>query len=366
MISTRVLCLVVVGLLTAGAGAAGRQRDDQRHVNVSDARLSPDGGTVVFARGEEPRDSNPRASSGLWRVPFAGGDPQPLTPTPAANSHLRWSHDGRQIGYVSAPFRNGAAGRVVVVPSEGGAPRAVTPDAVDVVAFEWSPDGRRLAFITRGSSKPGLSIIGVDGSGLRSLVAGTAVALGWAPTGTEIAVVLQNSGTRSRVVIAQTAGSAPVRAIEGQFLPRVSWSPDGSTIALIGPRESGVSRLTLLGPNGRVQREIPLRSDEPLVDAVWTGDGRISLTFGGGAQTWIEVLTPATDARLTVFPPGLATITSRPSWSRDGRRYVVLAHEREHADEVFAGTIPLPERGVPDFAGARPAPVRRITGDPIR
>ncbi|HEY1306711.1 MAG TPA: hypothetical protein VGF24_24325 [Vicinamibacterales bacterium] len=363
MIARRVLCLVVVGLFAAGVGAAGRQGDDQRHVNVRDARLSPDGGTVVFARGEEPRDSNPRASSGLWRVPFAGGDPQPLTREPAASSHPRWSPDGRQIGYVSAPLRNGAAARVFVVSAEGGAPRAVTPDAVDVVAFEWSPDGRRLAFITQGSSQPGLSIIGADGNGLRSLVPGTAAAVSWAPTGTEIAVVLQDPGARSRVVIARTAGTTPARAIEGQFLPRVSWSPDGSAIALIGPRESGVSRLTLLGPNGRVQREIPLRSDEPLDDAVWTGDGRISLTFSGSAQTWIEVLTPATDARLTVFPPGLATITSRPSWSRDGRRYVVLAHEREHGDEVFAGTIPLPERGVPDFAGARPVPVRRITGD---
>ena len=362
MTATRVLCFVVVGLFTAGAGAAGRQGDDQRHRNVRDVRLSPDGGTVVFAREEESRDSNPRASS-LWRVPFAGGDPQPLTRTPAVNSYPRWSPDGRQIGYVSAAFRNGAAGRVVVVSSEGGAPRAVTPDAVDVVAFEWSPDGRRLAFLTRGSSPPGLSIIGVDGGGLRSLVAGTAVALSWAPTGTEIAVVLEDPGARSRVVIARTAGTTVPRAIEGRFLPRVSWSPDGSAIALIGPRESGVSRLTLLGPNGRVQREISLRSDEPLVDAVWTGDGRISLTFSGSAQTWIEVLTPATDARLTVSPPGLATITSRPSWSRDGRRYVVLAHEREHGDEVFAGTIPLPERGVPDFAGARPVPVRRITGD---
>lgn len=366
MTATRALCLVVIGLVAAVAGAAGRQLDLQGHRNVRDARLSPDGVTVVFAREEEPSDSNSRTSSALWVVPFAGGDPQPLTRTPGVNSHPRWSPDGRQIGYLSAAIGKNAAARVLVVSSEGGPPRPVTPDAADVVAFEWSPDGGRIAFTTRGSSnagsKAGLSISGVDGSELRPLVSGTAVALSWAPTGTEIAAILQD-GARSRLVIARTAGRTGARVLEGRFLPRVSWSSDGSAIALIGPRESGMSRLILLRPNGRVQREIPLRSDEALVDAVWMGDGRISLTFSGAAQTWIDALTPATDARLTVFPPGLATVTSRPSWSRDGRRYVVVAHEREHGDEVFAGTIPLPERGVPDFAGARPVPVRRITGD---
>jgi hypothetical protein len=93
----------------------------------------------------------------------------------------------------------------------------------------------------------------------------------------------------------------------------------------------------------------------------WAGGGRLSLTFASNADSWIERLTVANGERITIMPPGIATLTTSPSWSIDGNRYVVVGRTPSHAGEVFAGTVPLPETGRPDAFGARPPPVRRLT-----
>jgi dipeptidyl aminopeptidase/acylaminoacyl peptidase len=279
-----------------------------------------------------------------------------LTSTASQDSHPRWSPDGSQIGFLSAPLRPNAPARIFVMPAGARAARAITPESIDVTAFEWSPSGRRIAFASGRSTGPGLWVIESNGGDQRRLSEGASAAFGWSPD--ESAIVRIAGATRVEIVPTDAA-SAP-RSITADVLPRVSWSRD-NLIALLGRRASRVDRVLLLPQPGSAVREMPIVATGSLTDLVWIADGLLSLTVASNGETWIERLTVATGERITIMPPGIATLITSPSWSVDGNRYVVVGRMAAHAGEVFAGTVPLPETGRPDTVGARPPPVRRLT-----
>src|SRR5437667_4161145 len=129
-----------VALLIAAVrpGVAGPQTP-VAYQSVRDAQIAPDGGSVTFSRAASA-DSGGRVRVNLWRVPFAGGDPQPLTSAETEDWHPRWSPDGRRLAFLSRALADRATARVFVMPSTGGDARAVTPEREDVMAFAWSPD----------------------------------------------------------------------------------------------------------------------------------------------------------------------------------------------------------------------------------
>jgi dipeptidyl aminopeptidase/acylaminoacyl peptidase len=342
--------VVIAAALASCAAALAHQDDSPKSNDVSDAQLSPDGSSVLFAR-----------LGAIWRIPFSGGDPQRVTGVESASGgHPRWSPDGRDIGFLRAGTP-GAPAQIFVMAAGAQAARAVTPASISVVAFEWSPSGRRLAFVTGGITKPGLWVVNANGSEQRMLRDGATAAFAWAPDDSAVARIAGDAAAMPLPVeIVPADGTAPPRQIATDAVPRITWSRDG-TIALIGRRSAVASRLLLASAPDFALREIPLPGTPNLTDVVAMGDGQISLTFRSRQESLIEHLTIATGARLTVLPPGIAEIVTTPSWSLDGTRYVVAGRSASRIAEVFAGAIPLPESGRPDVVGARPPPVRQIT-----
>ena len=351
--------LFVALALVANVGGLARQGDLVNRPEVREAQISPDGTSLLFIRTEPARDSTAPVAAALWRLPFAGGDAQRVTATTSQASHPRWSPDGRQIAFLSAPLRANAARRVVSMPADSSAARAVTPESIDVRAFEWSPSGRRIAFVSSGSTSPALWVIDTNGGGQRRLTTGDTAAFAWAPDDNAIARVARDAAGMLRVEVVAVDNSAPLRVISVAVLPRVSWSRDG--IALLGAGDTGPSRVLIVQPPSFALREVPIVAPGRASDVGWVGGGRLSLTFASNADSWIERLTVASGERIAIVPPGIATLTTSPSWSIDGNRYVVVGRTQSHAGEVFAGTVPLPETGRPDAFGARPPPVRRLT-----
>lgn len=341
--------VVVAAALASCAAALAHQNDSTKSNDVSDAQLSPDGSSVVFAR-----------LGTIWRVPFSGGDPQRVASVESDSGRPRWSPDGREIAFLRAETA-GAPAQIVVSTAGAQAPRAITPASMSVVAFEWSPSGRRFAFVTGGNTTPGLWVVNANGSGQRMLRSGPTATFAWAPDDRAVARIAGDASAMPLPVeIVAADGSAVARQIAGDALPRVSWSRDG-TIVLIGRRSAVANRLLLATAPDFALREMPIPATSNLADVVALGNGRISLTFLSGQESLIEQLTIATGARVTVLPPGIAGIVTTPSWSLDGNRYVVVGRSASRVAEVFAGTIPLPESGRPDVVGARPPPVRQIT-----
>ena len=98
-------------------------------------RVSPDGLSMVFNVGREPRTD-------LFTMPLAGGTPTRLTFLEALNVAGGWSADGRQIAFAST--QDGRP-RVWVVDAAGGVPRAVSSGALsDSLDVSWSPGSRIL------------------------------------------------------------------------------------------------------------------------------------------------------------------------------------------------------------------------------
>jgi dipeptidyl aminopeptidase/acylaminoacyl peptidase len=108
--------------------------------------VSPDGISVLFR-------SHRSGWINYWTVPLAGGDPQPVAPEAADQSHARWSPDGRHIAYISA--HNGTHELRIARTVGGGQPRVLVAPGSGVVAVpEWSPDGTRISYTLGTPTRP--------------------------------------------------------------------------------------------------------------------------------------------------------------------------------------------------------------------
>jgi len=186
--------------------------------------VSPDGRTVAFVSS---RDGKWR----IWLKQLQSGSETALTAGPTDFSP-RFSPDNEWILYTHE-------GALYRIPSLGGEPRKL----LDYVAeANWSPDGRQVVFLRTVLEGPKVtSEVGID-----SVAEGT-----------------------SRIV----------RRFENRLLSSLSWSPDGSTIALTefraGTVGTPVRTVTLLSADGQNARELecPLRGG--VISGVsWSGDGQ--------------------------------------------------------------------------------------------
>src|SRR6516225_4338380 len=100
---------------------------------------SQDSQTVYFPR-----------SGDLWQVAVSGGTPKPVWTTPAQESDIVPSPDGRRVAFVrSPPAGDEEASRqseLVVRSLADGAETAVASDPINIDGIVWSPDGGSLAY----------------------------------------------------------------------------------------------------------------------------------------------------------------------------------------------------------------------------
>ncbi len=135
----------------------------RRQVVLEELDVAADGRTAVVVRRSVEGNRYRRA---LWLVPLDDGRPRQLTSGLPADTHPRFSPDGRHVAFLSSrtggtspgstgTARAGGAVRpaaapeppadVWVVPARGGTVRRVTRSRHGVRGFAWSPEGTRIA-----------------------------------------------------------------------------------------------------------------------------------------------------------------------------------------------------------------------------
>ena len=276
---------VVVGILLVPLQpVAGQTRgltpDDYfAFKSLNDVRFSPDGSTIAYVVGTV--DANKRRYNAIWTTAADGSsEPHLLTTSVQSSANPRWSPDGRAIAFLSArPVPADAAGetarnQIWVLPLAGGEPRRVTNLKNGVSNFSWSPDGTRFVCISStgpsDDSKPTSDVRHYTHANYkyndtgwfddkRSHVWIIDIATGvakqitngdnwndtdpqWSPDGKKIAFVSDRTGKefdegRNKDIWVIDAEGGPLVKIsqseESDSSPR--WSPDGRTIAFLGP-----------------------------------------------------------------------------------------------------------------------------------
>jgi len=303
----------------APAHAAGRPMtvDDLLAVKVvSDPQVAPDGTRVAYVVAARDLATD-KTNSDLWLVPIKGGEPRRLTTAPGADTHPRWSPDGKQIAFVS---NRGGSAQVWLLPVDGGEARQLTKLPVDVAGPIWSPKGDKIAFAAE--VYPGKSPEETAAEDKRK--AGT---LGQAKVYDHLMIRhwdKWDEGKRSHLFVADAATGAA-----RDLTPKLEVNAP--------PAPFGGSNEYAFAPDGQ---ELAFTA-EPVRDAAWSTNTDIwTVPAGGGEPRNVTAANQAADAQPAYSPDGrfLAYVKQeRPGFEADLWRLTIRPVEGKSAPNL--GTI---------------------------
>ncbi|MER8044428.1 protein kinase [Streptomyces sp. NPDC094032] len=201
-------------------------------------------------------------------------------------------------------------------------PRRLLPDGTCDILPQWAPDRRSFAFTRLASGGAAVWTANADGSGERRITAIAGGRVSWSPDGTRLAVLREKDGVRQLFAVDVSDGSARQLTSGTRPVEDPAWSPDGSRIAVSLETAPGDWQIHLVDPSapGGAPRRVT-RLPHPAMDAVWSPDGRTFAytagTYRSGTQGDIRLVgTDGTGDRPLVVT---GAHEMDPAWSADGR-----------------------------------------------
>jgi Tol biopolymer transport system component len=284
--------------------------------NVQDADWMPGGSELAVVRTVE----------GRYRLEYPVG--KVLYETTLWVSSLRFSRDGRRIGFIDHPARGDSRGRVAVVDLAGKLTVLTEPfSTADGLA--WSPDGSEIWF-TAGKEGNLQSLYAVDLTGRERMVAGMPANLSLCDVAGDGRILVARDSWRRGIL-----GLAPGETVE-RDLSWFDWSSpsylseDGSVLLFNEQGQGGgpAYSVYLRKTDGSPAVKIGEGNSQGL-----SPDGRWAATVPVDKADRITfVPTGAGEAR-TVMLDGLSVGVT--TWHPDGRRLLVAAAEKGHLARLF-------------------------------
>jgi len=342
----RVRILVAVACAAIALPAAGRATtlqlaDLRKLVSVSDPAISPDGARIAYleSRVDWARDDR---DTQLQLVDVTTGKTRQLTRERKGLASPAWSPDGSRLAFLAqVGSGDDAREQVFVMPMNGGDALQITHARNGAQQFAWKPDGSAIAFVAadepankkaiekhldafrvgnndylaKSAATPAhVWLVNADGTGERRLTSGSwsvpvseppgppGSPLSWSPDGSQIAITRQpdaisaDSDAAYVALVDATTGKQLALTQHGKFEGFPLFSPDGSQIAYWYPREGDPVNINAIwvapaaGGNGA---DATHALDRNIVRALWLPDGK-SLLLGAhdGTQAamWVQPL----------------------------------------------------------------------------
>jgi Tol biopolymer transport system component/DNA-binding winged helix-turn-helix (wHTH) protein len=354
-------------VLPASGGAPRRLGDVVGH----DGAWSPDGQSVVFARG-----------TALYLAASNGGDPQKLVETPGRAYWLRWAPNGSHVRFtvVDQQANSRSLWEVSVAKRET---RPLLPgwsQDNDACCGDWTPNGRYFVFQNFRDGRADIWAIGEReftgfrsrmgeptrltsgplhfpsvvpaADGKRLLVTGTqprgevlrydlhtrtfepysrgvwARDFAFSRNGEQVAYV-ENLAKQSILWRSAVDGSQRVQLTQPPLLVLMArWSPDGERIAFVGKAPGRPWKIYIVPTRGGELRRIT-DDERNEFDPAWSPDGR-SLMFGRPPDYVAEPSVPKAIHILDLKTQNLSTLPASggllaPRWSPDGRYVAAMS-----------------------------------------
>jgi Tol biopolymer transport system component len=273
----------------------------------------------------------------LWLSPFGRHRAPPptariipFTTYSGVSDQPAFSPDGNQIAF-SWDGGNGENLDLYVKLIGAGTPLRLTTNPAEEISPAWAPDGRHLAFIRRSASENGIFIIPALGGAERKLgqtepnlsrQAWSQCRLSWSPDGKSLALMDRASpeDRYSIFLLSVEDGqkqklTSPPESSDDNY---PAFSPDGQTLAFT--RSSGFSSEDLYLVSLRGGEPQRLTADgRRILSLGWTADGReiiFSSNRGGGFSLWRVAVSGGTPERVDVTGQNAYS----PAISRQGNR----------------------------------------------
>jgi dipeptidyl aminopeptidase/acylaminoacyl peptidase len=388
------LIVVLLTLFVVPTGTQGKRplnADDIFNVrDVRDPQRSPDGAWVAYTvtRAVKETDKN---DTDVWMVRWDGSEQVQVTFTPDGESRPRWSPDNKYLSFVSS--RQGAKhAQVWLLPRGGGEASKITDVKGGVSDYAWSPDSKRLVLVvndpdpsvaaaqeaaekaTEGPVKTPKPIVvdryyfKADGDGflrgershlyLFDIESKKAEPLtpgafnesspAWSPDGKQIAFIRRHGEgdvdkvpNRDLFVIEARPSAQPRRLTQttAEEDGRLSWSPDGKSIAYQLGEEIKYfaydqARLAIIPAGGGEPRTLTDAIDRPVTSASWSADGTsLNFVVVDDRAQYVARL-PVAGGRVEKLAEG-RRVVNNPSPGRDGA-FAVLASTATELPEIHA------------------------------
>ncbi|MGW0467933.1 protein kinase domain-containing protein [Streptomyces sp. NPDC003027] len=244
-----------------------------------------------------------------------GGPSASSTPAPFPDEPLLIRQD-------TAPGWPGTCHGVIVRrdPGEAVSVPLIADDTCSVLP-QWSPDRRSIAYTRISADGAAVWTANADGTDPRRLASIAGGRVSWSPDGTRLAVLRKKNGVQQLFTVDVADGTARQVTTGSGRVEDPAWSPDGRHIAVCQEAGEGNWQIHLVDPDapGAAPRQVT-RLPHPAFDPVWSPDGRAFAytagRYGQGTQGDIHVV--GTDGRNDRAVVATGVHEMDPTWSPDG------------------------------------------------
>lgn len=365
-----VILLVCAGAVTAVAQDTFTPHHIAKVRTVASVVVSPDGTEVAYVVAV-PRIPFQDEDGPAWtelHVVKTDGQSRPYVTGAVNVAGVRWTPDGRGLAFLAR--RTGDATRsLYIVPRDGGEARKVLAHATDLVTFEFSPDGKQLAFVARDAvpaerqalARSGFTqeifeehlplqrlwVAPFDGRAAGTArvmnLPGHASTITWNAAGTRLAVLyaptalVDDELMQRRVHVVDPAMGEPVAKFDnpGKIGP-VTWSPDGSTLAMISAidiNDPSEGRLMVAPAAGGALRDLMPGYDAHVRAFAWKDASTLVFMSEEGVASVVGEIRKDGTGRRPVVAAGGPIITAMDRAANG--TVAMVAHTPAHPAEVF-------------------------------